>query len=242
MDAQNKLKLTPYEDPHNLFQYEEDEFSGPYKDDRIKLINQSVDFRVSEFTFSAMKDDKSPDSGKTVVNHKWNQISVIHSFIYDEKYYFAYVGHKAVRQCWVFEGAEGVPENIIRSVTSMHPDIPGPTDPMSVMRADHLLSEQPWYHGPMSRDAAERLLIKEGDFLVRYSKKKYIVSVRYRNVVQNTVFDTDSVGSLEPVSENYRNIVDFINYHVTNKIPAPIAHSEHTFLRNPIIKTVELGE
>lgn len=52
-----------------------------------------------------------------------------------------------------------------------HPDVPLPPLPKDVSTSSthNDLSRQEWFHGPITRQEAENLMIKDGDFLVRES-------------------------------------------------------------------------
>ena len=64
------------------------------------------------------------------------------------------------------------------------------------MRVDESLEKMPWFHGLMARENAEKILIRDGDYLVRETnkaEKQYVLSGRYKGECRH-IFLVDPSG------------------------------------------------
>ena len=64
------------------------------------------------------------------------------------------------------------------------------------MRVDESLEKMPWFHGLMTRENAEKILIRDGDYLVRETnkaEKQYVLSGRYKGECRH-IFLVDPSG------------------------------------------------
>lgn len=64
------------------------------------------------------------------------------------------------------------------------------------MRVDECLEKMAWFHGLMTRENAEKILIRDGDYLVRETnkaEKQYVLSGRYKGECRH-IFLVDPSG------------------------------------------------
>ena len=64
-----------------------------------------------------------------------------------------------------------------------------PPEPASQCRMDVPIEEEEWYFGEISRDEAEKMLMYDGDYLVRYSsgQKGFVISTRCKSATKHFV-------------------------------------------------------
>lgn len=65
-----------------------------------------------------------------------------------------------------------------------------------VFKVEENLEKMPWFHGLMARESAERLLMRDGDYLVRETnkaEKQYVLSGRYKGECRH-IFLVDPSG------------------------------------------------
>ncbi|GMT28873.1 hypothetical protein PFISCL1PPCAC_20170, partial [Pristionchus fissidentatus] len=101
------------------------------------------------------------------------------------------------------------------------------------------LSRQPWYHGLLSREETERMLIHIGDFLVRQSSRapgQAILSGRDGARIQHVLLMDEGTGQVRTNDQQFRTVVDLVNFYYGNKQPI---HSEDCLIRllRPILRT-----
>lgn len=65
-----------------------------------------------------------------------------------------------------------------------------------MFKVEENLEKMPWFHGLMARESAERLLMRDGDYLVRETnkaEKQYVLSGRYKGECRH-IFLVDPSG------------------------------------------------
>ncbi|XP_078054638.1 SHC-transforming protein 2 isoform X2 [Mustelus asterias] len=90
------------------------------------------------------------------------------------------------------------------------------------------LKQQSWYHGKISRKVAERLLVLDGDFLVRESltsRGQYVLTGMHNNQAKHLLL-VDPEGVVRTKDLQFENITHLINYHFESEVPIVAAESE----------------
>lgn len=99
------------------------------------------------------------------------------------------------------------------------------------------LDRQPWFHGLLTRELAEKLLVRDGDYLVRETnkaEKQYVLSGRYKGECRH-IFLVDPSGVVRTKDRVFDNISHLIQYHQDNNIPI-ISKENELLLENPVCK------
>lgn len=102
---------------------------------------------------------------------------------------------------------------------------------------DEKLEKMRWFHGLMTRDNAERILVRDGDYLVRETNKaerQYVLSGKYKGECRH-IFLVDPSGVVRTKDRVFDNICHLIQYHQTNNIPI-ISKDNELLLENPVFK------
>jgi len=89
------------------------------------------------------------------------------------------------------------------------------------------LEQEDWYHGAVSRDAAERLLKNNGDFLVRDSGNtpgQYVLSGMQNNSKKHLLL-VDPNGIVRTKDRTFDSVSHLINYHRESGLPIISAES-----------------
>ncbi|KAK7889729.1 hypothetical protein WMY93_025289 [Mugilogobius chulae] len=87
---------------------------------------------------------------------------------------------------------------------------------------------KPWYHSRMSRRDAEKLLIKDGDFLVRESTTnpgQYVLTGMHCGLPKHLLL-VDPEGVVRTKDMLFESISHLISYHLKNELPIVAAESE----------------
>ncbi|XP_018583544.1 SHC-transforming protein 2 isoform X1 [Scleropages formosus] len=90
------------------------------------------------------------------------------------------------------------------------------------------LRREAWYHGRMSRRDAERLLARDGDFLVRDSATnpgQYVLTGMHCGLPKHLLL-VDPEGVVRTKDMLFDSISHLINYHLKNELPIVAAESE----------------
>uniref|UniRef100_A0A8C1TS36 Breast cancer anti-estrogen resistance protein 3 n=1 Tax=Cyprinus carpio TaxID=7962 RepID=A0A8C1TS36_CYPCA len=111
------------------------------------------------------------------------------------------------------------------------------------------LRSHAWYHGPLQREAAEQLLSRDGEFLVRDSSSstgEYVLSCMWKNqpmhfkiirvVLRPKQGYTRELFQFE--NDQFDNIPSLIRFHVGGR--RPISHSTGAIIFQPITRTLPL--
>lgn len=97
------------------------------------------------------------------------------------------------------------------------------------------LKSEMWFHGQISRAEAEKLLQKDGDFLVRESpasEGQYVLSGMQENTKKHLLL-IDPEGVVRTKDRMFQSVSHLINYHCENSLPIISAESA-LVLRTPI--------
>lgn len=100
------------------------------------------------------------------------------------------------------------------------------------------LKSEIWFHGQISRADSERLLQKDGDFLVRESpasEGQYVLSGMQENMKKHLLL-IDPEGVVRTKDRMFQSVSHLINYHCENSLPIISAESA-LVLRTPIPRT-----
>uniref|UniRef100_A0A5F4W082 SHC adaptor protein 2 n=1 Tax=Callithrix jacchus TaxID=9483 RepID=A0A5F4W082_CALJA len=103
-----------------------------------------------------------------------------------------------------------------------------PTRRAPVAPTEEQLRQEPWYHGRMSRRAAERLLRADGDFLVRDSVTnpgQYVLTGMHAGRPKHLLL-VDPEGAVRTKDVLFESISHLIDHHLQNGQPIVAAESE----------------
>lgn len=103
-----------------------------------------------------------------------------------------------------------------------------PTRRAPIAPTDEQLRQEPWYHGQMSRRAAEKLLRADGDFLVRDSVTnpgQYVLTGMHAGQPKHLLL-VDPEGVVRTKDVLFESISHLIDYHLQNGQPIVAAESE----------------
>uniref|UniRef100_A0AAY4AKT9 SHC-transforming protein 1 n=2 Tax=Denticeps clupeoides TaxID=299321 RepID=A0AAY4AKT9_9TELE len=97
------------------------------------------------------------------------------------------------------------------------------------------LQNEPWFHGPLSRRQAEKLLAKDGDFLVRESGTtpgQYVLTGQQGGQPKHLLL-VDPEGVVRTKDHRFESVSHLIIYHMDNQLPIVSAGSE-VCLQQPV--------
>ncbi|XP_041961823.1 LOW QUALITY PROTEIN: SHC-transforming protein 1 [Alosa sapidissima] len=97
------------------------------------------------------------------------------------------------------------------------------------------LQSEPWFHGPLSRRQAERLLTRDGDFLVRESGTtpgQYVLTGQQGGQPKHLLL-VDPEGVVRTKDHRFESVSHLISYHMDNRLPIVSAGSE-VCLQQPV--------
>lgn len=101
------------------------------------------------------------------------------------------------------------------------------------------LQNEPWFHGPLSRKQAERLLTKDGDFLVRESGTtpgQYVLTGQQGGQPKHLLL-VDPEGVVRTKDHRFESVSHLISYHMDNRLPIISAGSE-VCLQQPVERRI----
>ncbi|XP_030639460.1 SHC-transforming protein 1 isoform X2 [Chanos chanos] len=101
------------------------------------------------------------------------------------------------------------------------------------------LQNEPWFHGPLSRRQAERLLTRDGDFLVRESGTtpgQYVLTGQQGGQPKHLLL-VDPEGVVRTKDHRFESVSHLISYHMDNRLPIVSAGSE-VCLQQPVERRV----
>nr|XP_055036253.1 SHC-transforming protein 3 [Misgurnus anguillicaudatus]XP_055036254.1 SHC-transforming protein 3 [Misgurnus anguillicaudatus] len=105
----------------------------------------------------------------------------------------------------------------------------------AALRAQEELEDQAWYHGEMSRRQAEKLLLHDGDFLVRKSTTNpgsYVLTGMHNGLAKHLLL-VDPEGTVRTKDHIFDSISHLIGHHRDNNLPIVSAGSE-LCLKQPV--------
>ncbi|KAI1901505.1 hypothetical protein AGOR_G00035120 [Albula goreensis] len=97
------------------------------------------------------------------------------------------------------------------------------------------LQREPWFHGSLSRRQAERLLGRDGDFLVRESGTtpgQYVLTGQQGGQPKHLLL-VDPEGVVRTKHHRFESVSHLISYHMDNRLPIVSAGSE-VCLQRPV--------
>ncbi|KFM71165.1 SHC-transforming protein 1, partial [Stegodyphus mimosarum] len=89
------------------------------------------------------------------------------------------------------------------------------------------LLEEPWFHGPISRQESEALVVKDGDFLVRESQStpgQYVLTGMQRSMRKHLLL-VDPEGIIRTKDQVFDSVSHLIKHHRDNCLPIISAES-----------------
>ncbi|XP_069480889.1 SHC-transforming protein 4 [Ambystoma mexicanum] len=105
------------------------------------------------------------------------------------------------------------------------------------------VSHEDWFHGKLSRKAAESCLVKDGDFLVRESvsslSHQYVLSGLQGGQAKHLLL-VDPEGKVRTKDHVFDNVGHLIRYHVDNDLPI-ISSGSELCLKQPVRKNSTIG-
>ncbi|XP_028164328.1 SHC-transforming protein 1 [Ostrinia nubilalis] len=123
------------------------------------------------------------------------------------------------------------PSSSTASVSSPAAD----AEPLSPQAQAALLAKEPWFHGPISRSRAEKLVVEDGEFLVRESTGcagQFVLTGARRGVHKHLLL-VDPNGVVRTKDSVFESVPHLIKYHCSNELPIVSAESE-LLLRKPV--------
>jgi hypothetical protein len=92
--------------------------------------------------------------------------------------------------------AAEVPAKVLMPSNGVLANNTNKADPVIGTKYDEKLEKMRWFHGLMTRDNAERILVRDGDYLVRETNKaerQYVLSGKYKGECRH-IFLVDPSG------------------------------------------------
>ncbi|XP_059048158.1 SHC-transforming protein 1 [Achroia grisella] len=112
------------------------------------------------------------------------------------------------------------------------------TEPLTVEAQAALLEREPWYHGLISRNTAEKLVVEDGEFLVRESAGspgQFVLTGSRRGAHKHLLL-VDPNGVVRTKDRVFDSVPHLIKYHCTNELPIVSADSA-LLLRKPVLRS-----
>ncbi|XP_053526096.1 SHC-transforming protein 4 isoform X2 [Artibeus jamaicensis] len=112
-----------------------------------------------------------------------------------------------------------------------------PASSLSLPHINQQLRDEDCYHGKLSRKAAESLLVKDGDFLVRESATspgQYVLSGLQGGQAKHLLL-VDPEGKVRTKDHIFDNVGHLIRYHMDNSLPI-ISSGSEVNLKQPVRK------
>nr|AVW82294.1 P66SHC protein [Nothobranchius guentheri] len=113
--------------------------------------------------------------------------------------------------------------------------VPGHGGPNSLVAMAKQLHNEVWFHGSLNRKEAERLLTRDGDFLVRESGTtpgQYVLTGQQGGQAKHLLL-VDPEGVVRTKDHRFVSVSHLISYHMDNRLPIVSAGSE-VFLQQPV--------
>ncbi|XP_023133465.1 SHC-transforming protein 2 isoform X2 [Amphiprion ocellaris] len=123
-------------------------------------------------------------------------------------------------------GGSGAQAGSVRVLEDQWPSPPRRRAP--VAPNEEQLRRETWYHSRMSRRDAEKLLVRDGDFLVRESTTnpgQYVLTGMHCGLPKHLLL-VDPEGVVRTKDMLFESISHLISYHLKNELPIVAAESE----------------
>ncbi|CAH4030943.1 unnamed protein product [Pieris brassicae] len=111
-------------------------------------------------------------------------------------------------------------------------------EPLGPSAQAALLAKEPWFHGAISRSAAEKLVVEDGEFLVRESSAcpgQFVLTGSRRGHHKHLLL-VDPNGVVRTKDRVFESVPHLIKYHCTNELPIVSADSA-LLLRKPVMRS-----
>jgi len=98
-----------------------------------------------------------------------------------------------------------------------------------------------WFHGKISRQQCDELLLHNGDFLVRespHSSGQFVLSGRHGGHVSHLLL-VDPNGQVRTKDQLFTSVSHLVNFHVIHNVPIMSADCQLVLL-TPITRTVDI--
>lgn len=110
--------------------------------------------------------------------------------------------------------------------------------PLSADAQAALLALEPWFHGLISRTTAEKLVVEDGEFLVRESAAcagQFVLTGARRGSHKHLLL-VDPKGVVRTKDRVFESVPHLIKYHCSNELPIVSADSA-LLLRKPVLRS-----
>lgn len=110
--------------------------------------------------------------------------------------------------------------------------------PLTAEAQAALLAKEPWFHGPISRTTAEKLVVEDGEFLVRESTAcagQFVLTGARRGLHKHLLL-VDPIGVVRTKDRVFDSVPHLIKYHCSNELPIVSADSA-LLLRKPVLRS-----
>ncbi|XP_054714847.1 SHC-transforming protein 1-like [Uloborus diversus] len=131
--------------------------------------------------------------------------------------------------------------NTANTLIAVPSTIPKITPKMEAEKA--ALLEEPWFHGTITRQESEALVVKDGDFLVRESTStpgQYVLTGMQRSQRKHLLL-VDPEGVVRTKDQVFDSISHLISFHRDNCLPIISAESA-LLLRYPVCRTLSTSK
>ncbi|KAL3885378.1 hypothetical protein ACJMK2_025448 [Sinanodonta woodiana] len=139
---------------------------------------------------------------------------------------------------------DGKEEEEEKQITNYEPNVSSANGnlgvkPKSPVTRSSKLEDQQWFHGVLPRDEVQRLLVKDGDFLVRQSTNKktnevqYVLSVFWQGH-RHFIIQYQEGGGWRFEGQAYSTIPELVMQQYQSK--SPITNKSQAYLYNPILR------
>lgn len=143
----------------------------------------------------------------------------------------------------VYDNKSGVLPNKQPSLSHRQPSFDDPmyssicknktTNEQPVTNPSIPLTKQQWFHGEMPRIEAEALLEDDGEFLIRESKGKYVLTAKGQGKCHHLLLINDR-GKVKARDKEFKSVPDLVHFFTSTKQPLVIAGTD-VFLTHPVL-------
>ncbi|TKR59994.1 hypothetical protein L596_029592 [Steinernema carpocapsae] len=229
----------------------------------LKIANKTIDLVITATALTLVDGDPTSPTANQMLNKQMiTNVSIATPGRGDLDGYIAYmVKLKGVdRRCMVYEANAATAtailalikkafsiinksngEPLLESPSTSQPPAPLGTTSRPSIGADYVargLDKEPWFHGVLSRDTAEKKLLQDGDYLVRQSENapgQYVLSGIQGSQARHILLIDD--GKVRTRDQEFESIISLICFHRDRKIPITSEDSALT-LNRPIPRSL----